>query len=216
MKHKKIIILLIFIILIVIIIGCFIKFSKANSVENSPNQEFDRKGMGDTGEFIRQKGGKNFTISDTCEVNSALTEDIELHATYYLSKVYVEEKQFVKKGEKILKYTNDTYLKAPYDCYIVELNIPEIDGKCLNSNYIKIESKNMLAVSMNVDEAQINRLKLGEEATIEIPAVSKNYTGYVTHIGSIANNGKFEVTIEFENDGNVKIGMTSNVKISIQ
>ena len=74
---------------------------------------------------------------------SALSENLELHTTY-LSEVYVEEKQFVKEGENILKYTNGEYLTAPYDCYILELNLPEIEGQCLNNHYIQIESKNML------------------------------------------------------------------------
>ena len=155
------------------------------------------------------------TLNENSEVTSAISENVELHATYYLSEVCVEEKQFVEKGANILKYTNGEYLTAPYDCYIVELNLPEIEGKCLNSHYVQIESKNMLSVSMKVDETQINNVDIGKEATIEVTAIDKKYTGYITHIGSIATNGKFDVTIEFENDGNVMIGMTAGVEITI-
>ena len=85
---------------------------------------------GSTG-FKEELGTK---VSSTSEVKSALIENVELHATYYLEETYVEANSFVAKGEKILKYTNGTYLKAPYDCYIVELNIPNEEGKCLNSH----------------------------------------------------------------------------------
>ena len=85
----------------------------------------------------------------------------------------------------------------------------------MNSHYVQIESKNMLSVSMKVDETQINNVNIGKEATIEVTAIDKKYTGYITHIGSIATNGKFDVTIEFENDGNVMIGMTAGVEITI-
>ena len=155
------------------------------------------------------------TLNENSEITSAISENIELHATYYLSEVCVEEKQYVEKGTNILKYTNGEYLTAPYDCYIVELNLPEIEGKCLNSHYVQIESKNMLSVSMKVDEAQINNVDIGKEVAIEVTAIDKKYTGYITHIGSIASNGKFDVTIEFENDGNVMIGMTADVEITI-
>ena len=155
------------------------------------------------------------TLSSNSEVKSALTENIELHTTYYLSEVYVEENQFVEKGGNILKYTNGTYLTAPYDCYITELNIPETKGQCLNNHYIQVESKNMLSVSMQVDETQIGKVSIGKEATIEVTAIDKKYTGYVTNIGSIASNGTFEVTIEFENDGNTMVGMTSKVEMTI-
>lgn len=127
----------------------------------------------------------------------------------------VEANSYVAKGEKILKYTNGTYLTAPYDCYIVELKVPEFKGKCLNSHYVKIQSKNMLTVSMNVSETKISKISIGQEAVITIPALEKEYKGYVTHIGSTASNGKFTIDIEFENDGDIKLGMTSTVQISI-
>ena len=221
MKHKKIIIALSIIILIVIIVVCFIVFSKK---DNSEDFAMQRPGMENTewqdkaktGELEnRTRKNQTTTLNENSEITSAISENVELHATYYLSEICVEEKQYVEKGANILKYTNGTYLTAPYDCYIVELNLPEIEGKCLNSHYVQIESKNMLSVSMKVDETQINNVDIGKEATIEVTAIDKKYTGYITHIGSIASNGKFDVTIEFENDGNVMIGMTAGVEITI-
>ena len=221
MKHKKIIIALSIIILIVIIVVCFIVFSKKGDSEdlamqrpNMENTEWQDKAK--TGELEnRTRKNKTTTLNENSEITSAISENVELHAIYYLSEVYVEEKQYVEKGTNILKYTNGEYLTAPYDCYIVELNLPEIEDKCLNSHYVQIESKNMLSVSMKVDETQINNIDIGKEATIEVTAIDKKYTGYITHIGSIASNGKFDVTIEFENDGDVMMGMTAGVEITI-
>ena len=221
MKHKKIIIALSIIILIVIIVVCFIVFSKKDSSEDFATQRPDMestewKDKAKTGELEnRTRKNQTTTLNENSEITSAISENVELHATYYLSEVCVEEKQYVEKGANILKYTNGTYLTAPYDCYIVELNLPEIEGKCLNSHYVQIESKNMLSVSMKVDETQINNVDIGKEVAIEVTATSKKYTGYITHIGSIATNGKFDVTIEFENDGDVMIGMTAGVEITI-
>ena len=221
MKHKKIIIALSIIILIVIIVVCFIVFSKKSNSEDFAMQRPDMENTewqdkAKTGELEnRTRKSQTTTLNENSEITSAISENVELHATYYLSEIYVEEKQYVEKGTNILKYTNGTYLTAPYDCYIVELNIPEIEGKCLNSHYVQIESKNMLSVLMKVDESQINNLDIGKEATIVVTAINQKYTGYITHIGSIASNGKFDVTIEFENDGNVMIGMTADVEITI-
>ena len=215
MKHKKIIISLI--VLVVIIIICFLIFM-ANS-KGKRNKDFTQ--MRDKISSEEQRGKeeitqeKQTTISSNSEIKSALTENLELHTTYYLSEVYVEKNQYVESGANILKYTNGEYLTAPYDCYVLELNVPEVGGKCVNNNYIQIESKNILSVSMNVDETQIDKINIGDEATIEVTATDTKYTGNITHIGNTANNGKFEITIEFENDGNVKIGMTSKVEIKI-
>lgn len=220
MKHKKLIISLILIVLIMIIATCLISFSNKNRQQNT--QQFSQ--MQNSEDQNKEEGGRQknkiqkeqtTTLSSNSEIKSALTESIELHTTYYLSEVYVEENQFVEKGGNILKYTNGTYLTAPYDCYITELNIPETKGQCLNSHYIQVESKNMLSVSMQVDETQISKVNIGKETTIEVTAIDKKYTGYVTNVGSIASNGKFEVTIEFENDGNIMVGMTSKVEMTI-
>ena len=158
---------------------------------------------------------KTTTLSQTAEIKSASIENVELHATYYLEEVYVTENQYIEAGTNILKYTNGTYLTAPYNCCVVKLNVPDANGQCLNSHYVEIESTNILTVSMKVDESNINKVNVGTEAKIDVTALGKTYTGYVTHIGSTANNGKFTITIEFENDGNIKLGMTSTVSINV-
>lgn len=211
MKLKKIgTILLILILIIILGILCFYLLSDSEDSSSTNYSQIKQNRITET-----TNSESTTTLSSTSEVKSALIENVELHATYYLEEVYVEENSYVAKGEKILKYTNGTYLKAPYDCYIVELNVPNDEGKILNSHYVQIQSKNILTVSMKIDETNINKVKLGDEAKITISAIDETFTGYITHIGSTASNGKFTIDIEFENDGNVKIGMTSTVSIQI-
>lgn len=208
-KHKKLIIILIVVIVLIMFIVMFfvIKNKNNKSFDNSPN---------DRGQFMKKDiDEKSTTLKTNTEIKSALSENIELHATYYLEEVYVEENQFVEAGENILKYTNGTYLVAPYDCCITELNLPNLNGKVLNSHYVGISSSNSLMVTMNVDETNIKKLSIGLETTIEVTSLNKTYKGNITHIASTGNNGKFEIEIEFENDGDVKIGMTGSVSITI-
>lgn len=154
------------------------------------------------------------SISTTAEVTSAVTDKVELHATYYLEECYVEDEQNLSAGENILKYTNGTYLTAPYDCVIKTINVPEAGSKCTNEHYIEIESKTLLAVQFKVDETNINKISLGQEAQIEISAFDdKTLTGNVTNITNTASNGKFTVTVQFENDGEVMLGMSAKVSI---
>ena len=205
MKLKKIGTPLLILILIIILgILCFYLFSDSEEYTKSQYTQTQQN----TDSTVE-------TLSSTSEVKSALIENVELHATYYLEEVYVEENTYAQKGEKILKYTNGTYLTAPYDCYIVELNVPDEEGKCLNSHYVQIQSKNILTVSMKIDETKINKVNVGDEVQITVSAIDKTYTGYITHIGSTASNGKFTIDIEFENDGNVKLGMTSTILLQI-
>lgn len=213
MKHKKII-FAILIILIIAIIGFLILHKSNNENNNYEKNTLTRQNRNSESKNSQKQEASN-TLTGTSEVKSALIENVELHATYYLEETYVEENSYVAKGKKILKYTNGTYLTAPYDCYIVEIKVPAEEGKCLNSHYIKIQSKNILTVSMTISEKNINKISIGQEVKVTISALEKTYKGYITHIGSTANNGKFIVDIEFENDGNIKLGMTSTVEITI-
>ena len=218
MKRKKIF-MIILIVLIVLVIGlvCFKIFHKSESKSRNFEKfsQMRQSSRSSGTKSSQDKEEEKTTLSSKSEVKSALTESVELHATYYLEETYVEANSYVAKGEKILKYTNGSYLKAPYDCYIVELNVPKEEGKCLNSHYVKIQSKNILTVSMKVSEENIEKIEIGQEAKITVSALEKEYTGYVTHIGSTASNGKFTIDIEFENDGNIKLGMSSSIEITI-
>lgn len=208
MKNKKEIITII-ILIVLFVIMCFFYFKEDNNtnLKESIKTQTENTQNSDVQE-------NTTTIKTTTEVESALTEEIELHATYYLEEIYVEEDEEIEEGENILKYTNGTYLVAPYKCVINSINIPEIYGQCTNEHYIQISSINILSVQINVDETEINNLSIGQEAQILISAFdNKTIKGNITKISNTASNGKFTVTIEFENDGEIKLGMTANIEI---
>ena len=54
---------------------------------------------------------------------------------------------------------------------------------------------------------------IGSIITTGVFLIIKNNEGVITNISSSASNGKFTVTIEFDNDSNVLIGMSSEVTI---
>lgn len=213
MKHKKLIII-IAIILIIALIGLFvfIKNKNNNVLQNFRNFE---AGSRIEGQMSQERKTMTTTISASGEISSALIEQIEPHATYYLGEILVSDNQYVEKDTNLIKYTNGYYLTAPYDSVITEINLPQTNEKILNSHYIQIESVKMLTVSMKVDEEQINNISIGNEAKITVSAIESTYTGYITHISSTAQNGKFTITIEFENDNKIKLGMTADILLTI-
>lgn len=214
---------IIILLAIILIIMCYFYFRESSTQTN--NAQFDTSKTTSNTETNSSNSKTNAkttttttstttTISSTNEVSSALTENLELHATYYLEESYIQTNQLVKAGENILKYTNGTYLTAPYDCVITEINIPDEEAKCTNEHYVKISSNNNLMVQFKVDETKMNAISLGQEASIQISAYEdKTLEGVVTNISSTASNGKFTVTVEFENDSEVMLGMTAIVTI---
>ncbi len=204
---------IIIILIFILIVMCIFYFKNDNS-NISYSQRKGKTEKSTTTSSDTTSATSTKTINTTTEVISAVTDQIELHATYYLQENYVEEEQEVSKGENILKYTNGTYLTAPYDCVIKTINIPEAGGKCTNEHYIEVESTGLLAVQFKVDETSISKISLGQEAEIEISAFDdKVLSGTVTNISNTASNGKFTVTVQFENDGEVKLGMSAEVSI---
>lgn len=170
MKSKKILkILIIVIILIILIVTGVICLNNNKSKNNDRN--FDVSKMNDIPKDSKMNQSENkTTITGTGEVSSALTENLELHATYYLEECYVQTNQLVKSGENILKYTNGTYLVAPYDCVITEINIPESGEKCTNEHYVKVASNNTLSVQFKVDETKVSSMSLGMSARVSFSA----------------------------------------------
>ena len=212
MKRKVDFRIAIIIILTIILIIMLYFYFKDDNNANFGKMDFNFSSMRDN--FNNNSNSNKTIVSTTSEVKSSLTENIELHATYYLEESYVKTNQKVKSEENILKYTNGKYLAAPYDCVITNINIPNKEEQCTNEHYIEISSINTLQVQFRVDETKIDSIKIGQEATIEIGAYEgKILQGYVTKISNTASNGRFTVTVEFENDGEILLGMTANITI---
>ena len=153
------------------------------------------------------------TLSASGYATAKTTEKLSLTTTKYFSAMCVEVNDTVSKGENILEYTDGTYLTAPYDCYISELDLPDTGSQITTDNYVKIQSKNVLLATFNVSEKNVTNIDVGDKATIKIKSLDKEYTGYVTYVSNTASNSKFEVKVEFINDGNIKLGMSSNITI---
>jgi len=201
------------IIMIIVLLVLFIGIIIAYVVSNNTDTEQILNNNGSQKTNISESTG--LTISKTGEIISSLEENLELHATYYFEKVYVEENETVKEGQKLIKYTNGTYLVAPYNCAITELNIPEVEEKCTNKHYISVKAINIVCMNIEISETQIEKIKIGQEATLSVSTIEKNYTGYIIKVSSTASNGNFTTTVQFENDGNLKIGMTGKCTINV-
>ena len=161
------------------------------------------------------------TLTSSGEIMSSASKSLTLSTSKYFSKMCVEEDDIISKGDKILKYTDGTYLVAPYDCIIDSYSVPESGSICTSKNYVKIQNMKKLTMQIQVNESEINSIKKGQEVEIQISAIeNKKYTGKITAIdnaGTYSTSGtKFNAEIEFQNDGNVKIGMSAECSITIE
>lgn len=161
------------------------------------------------------------TLTSSGQINAAETEKLSLSTSKYFKTMCVEEDDTVKAGENILKYTSGTYLTADRDCVIVSYSVPETGSICTSSNYIEVQYLDTLNLSLSINESEIQNIKEGQEVGIVLTAdETKTYTGKITKIDSIgtyASSGStFNSTVEFENDGNIKLGMTASCTIILE
>jgi HlyD family secretion protein len=161
------------------------------------------------------------TLTSSGEISTALTETLELNTYRYFKEIYVEQNDAIKRGEPILKYTNGTYLYAPYNCVVTGINIPESGEICRSSNGITVKSTEELIMTLNIDESEIKEVAVGQEVTINVSALEdKTYTGTIqkiNQIGSYASNGSsFSATVKFNNDDNIKLGMSASCEVVLE
>lgn len=161
------------------------------------------------------------TLTSSGQIETGLTESIVPDTTEYFETMCVEEDDIVKMGENILQYSDGTYLVAEYDCVIVSYSMPETGKKCTSSNYVEVKSMKDLITTISVNENEINELSVGQEVDITLSAdESKTFKGNVSKIdfiGSYSSSGTtFSATISFENDGDLKLGMSISCTIILK
>ena len=203
---------IVFIIVILLIIIGIIYYNKSNNAETEETTNVSETEVIKT-DIIN-------TLSNSSYVETSLEENKELHATYYFEEIYFSENQQISEGEKILKYTNGKYMYAPYDCVITSMSLPESEEVCTNRHYITIQSTSTLQMSLKIEEDEIDKVYLGQEAIIEVDVLEDDLTGYVTNISNTANysssGSTFAVTVEFQNDGNVLLGMSAKCSVVLE
>lgn len=219
-KNKKVKILLIAVsIVIILLLGIIIgRLTSSNKMKNVAKKE------NTTSQITEIEVGTQTienTLTSSGEISSSETEKIPLTTSYYFNQMCVEENDIVLAGENILKYSNGKYLTAEYDCVISSYSVPESGSICTSSNYVEVQNMETLVMTLNIDESEINSVKVGQEVEIQLNAYEDNtYTGTISKINSIGSYSTsgttFTATVEFENDGNIKLGMSASCTIIIE
>lgn len=210
MNKKKIIFILVIVIVIIMSIVVSIVVNRKTSLAKD-DITYTLKQAKVESQTIRKE------LTSSMEVLSGLTEQIDLHATYYFSELCVEKNTYIKEGANLLKYTNGTYLKAPYDLVVTDYSLPEADEVCKNSHYIEVQTTETLSSEIEISESDMEYITLGKEVEVTINAFEETkYKGYITAVSETATDSKFSGTVTFINDGNIKLGMSGSCTILLQ
>lgn len=159
------------------------------------------------------------TINSEGEVQSSLEENIAPHTSYYLKKINVGEGDALSEGDKILTYSNGKTLTAPYDCVVESWYLPESGARLTTDHYVTIAGTDVMMMELSVSEEDVAIVKKGQSARVTVEATGSTYEGevsYVSEVGTYSGGtSTFKAKVEFNNDGDVKLGMTGKAVISL-
>ena len=161
------------------------------------------------------------TLTSSGQIEASSTEKLSLNTSYYFSSILKETDDVVKKGEKIVKYSNGKYLVAPYDLVITSTSLPNKGKKASSSNYIEVSKISDVVVNISINESEIPNINTGDSVDIVLTSdSSKKYTGKISKISSVgtysSSGSTFAAIVSLKNDGNLKIGMSVSCTINIE
>lgn len=211
-KNNKIVLIILILIIIVETIAIYVLATRKEETSNTTTKI--------TEEEVSTQTIEN-TLTASGEVTTSNVEKLYPNTNKYFTTMCVEENDEVKYGENILKYSDGTYLTAEYDCLISSYSVPAANSKCTSSNYVEVKNLDTLTMDLSIDETEISKVTKGQNATITITALNnKEYTGTVSKIselGTYASNGSsFSATVVFENDDQIKLGMSASCTIVLE
>ncbi len=112
-------------------------------------------------------------------------------------------------------------IKAPFSGSVTEVDVKPGDQVAPGTLAFRLDDLSSLLVRVDVSEVDINRIQVGQAATLSFDAiVGKEYDGVVREVGLVGTilqgTVNFRVTIEILNpDADVKPGMTTAVNMVV-
>lgn len=148
---------------------------------------------------------------------------------YELIKSYVEEESWnytianAKANLDSAKANLDS-TKSKYDDLTVEASVSGIVSNLDLSLYTNFEARDFICDIVNdstikgeieVSGSDVASINIGQEVTVYIEDLEKEYIGKITEIYRTANSEtkKFPLIVEFENDGSVREGMYAKLTL---
>lgn len=169
-----------------------------------------------------QKGDLKVQVSGSGSVSSINSSDITTESEGIIDEVLVDENDIVEKGDELATFTDGSDpITAPCNGTITSLTIEDGSRIQLNDVVGHITDYKNLQTVITVDELDITNLKKGQTAEMTADAFpDETFTGTVTAVAKegTAENGvsSFEVTVQFKDPKALRIGMSTEVKITTE
>ena len=121
--------------------------------------------------------------------------------------------------KKLYQQLEDCTVKAPMDGIVTSIKLKEGDMATAGMPVAVITDYGRMKIDIRINEYDLESSKEGDEVEITLNALEKDYKGKITKIACTATveNGVsyFEAEVEFDADGDVRGGMSVEVRLMI-
>jgi HlyD family secretion protein len=199
---------------------------------------------------IKLSNGTEVSVKDELKFSYANKQTVKAKSQGTLSEVNVKENQYVKKGDTLIRVENDDLqltsqtnslkmqdlqnqltaaekqledykIYSSIDGTVTEVNYSTGDSVKSGDTLISIRDFNQMQFTIPIDELDIPKIKVGQEAAITIDALpetsQKPLTGEVIYkaMEGTSTNGvaTYDVTIKINETENLLAGMNANASI---
>lgn len=158
------------------------------------------------------------TLTASGEIKTRRTLSLKPNTDYKFKALCVGVGQTVREGYPVLEYTNGETLDAPFDLVVTNAALPAKDESMTADHSVDVSDTQNLQVQMSVYENDLANLQDGQAVDIKAGAVGDQiFQGMVSDISQIgkydATGSKFTISVSFDNDGSLKLGMSASCSI---
>lgn len=155
----------------------------------------------------------SFSGSISVQNNETITAD----SAATVRQIYVSEGEKVVRGQRLMRLSNGSTLKASFDGEVNQISVEVEDEVSSNASLIQIVDFEHMQVSMRVDEYSISDLQVGQDCRITVTALGETFNSKIAHINRISSGGGntayYTVTAELTVTSDVLPGMAATVTI---
>ncbi|MCL6585082.1 MAG: efflux RND transporter periplasmic adaptor subunit [Anoxybacillus sp.] len=169
-----------------------------------------------------QRGKLEVKVSGSGTVQPVTSEDVKATANKLIDEVLVTEGESVKKGQELITFTDGSDpITAPVAGTVTSIGVLAGERVTVGQVVAHITNYNDLQVTVQVDELDVPKVKIGQTASLKVNAFPDTvYTGKVTAIaneGTVSNGvSTFDVTVHIDKPTNLKVGMTAEASILVE
>lgn len=196
------------------VVSCFVGCSDTSSKNTTTQMEASL-----TTEYTVKRDDISVDLSLSGSVKSSKTTTVT-GGSGTIEEICVSSNEEVIAGEDLIVFDTGYVVEAPFDGKITKIYVSEGDEVDASTQLVNVSNNTSYKIETSVSEDDISNVKVGQNVTVSVSALNKEYSGIVTSVDgeatSSGNSVAFGVVIELQDDvSDLYSGMSSELTIKV-